>query len=37
MGLLVGKDSTLFRNYFDEMSKLIGIQVKYMYPIDMNF
>lgn len=37
MGLLVGKDSTIFRSYFDEMAKLIGIQVEYQYPIDMNF
>lgn len=37
MGLLVGRDSTLFRSYFDEMAKLIGIQVKYFYPIDMSF
>ena len=37
MGLLVGRDSTLLRSYFDEMAKLIGIHVKYFYPIDMSF
>lgn len=37
MGLLVGKDSTLFRSYFEEMAKLIGIHVQYFYPIDMSF
>lgn len=37
MGLLVGKDATIFRNYFNEMTKLLGIQVKYFYPIDMDF
>lgn len=37
MGLLVGNDAKLFRSYFDEMAKLIGIQVKYYYVIDENF
>ena len=37
MGLLVGNDALLFRGYFAEMAKLIGIQVEYMYPVDMNF
>ena len=34
MGLLTGKDSTLFRNFFKEMTKLRGISVEYTYPVD---
>ena len=37
MGLLTQNDSTIFRSYFKEMAKLIGIRVLYQYPIDMNF
>lgn len=37
MGLLIGNDSTIFRTYFKEMAKLLGITVKYQYPIDMEF
>lgn len=37
MGLLTRNDSTIFRSYFKEMAKLIGINVIYQYPIDMTF
>lgn len=37
MGVLINNDATLFRNYFKEMARLIGITVKYQYPIDMKF
>ncbi len=37
MGLLTQNDSTIFRGYFKEMAKLIGIRVIYQYPIDMEF
>lgn len=37
MGLLTRADSTLFRSYFKEMAKLLGIRVIYQYPIDMKF
>lgn len=33
MGLLTGKDSTLYRGFFKEMAKLRGIPVKYYYPV----
>ena len=34
MGTLFNKDTTLFRGYFKEQAKLLGIPVKYRYPID---
>lgn len=34
MGLLTGDDSTLFRQFFKEMSKLRGIRVDYIYPVE---
>ncbi len=34
MGTLFNKDLTLFRGYFKEQAKLLGIHVKYKYPID---
>lgn len=37
MGLLNRNDSTIFRHYFKEMAKMIGITVIYQYPIDMQF
>ena len=37
MGLLTQNDSTMFRGYFKEMAKLLGISVLYQYPIDMDF
>ena len=37
MGMLVRDDAKLFRQYFKEMAKLIGISVYYQYPIDMDF
>ena len=37
MGLLTGHDATIYRGMFKEMAKLLGIHVKYQYPIDMNF
>lgn len=35
MGLLNRHDSTMFRSFFKEMAKLVGIHVFYQYPIDM--
>ena len=37
MGQLVKADSTMFRSWFKEMAKLLGIRVIYQYPIDMKF
>lgn len=37
MGVLTKSDSTIFRKYFKEMAKLLGIKVIYQYPIDMKF
>ena len=37
MGLLTNDDAKIFRNYFKEMAKLIGITVMYQFPIDMKF
>lgn len=37
MGVLTRADSTIFRGYFKEMAKLLGIRVLYQYPVDMNF
>lgn len=37
MGLLTKSDSTIFRSYFKEVAKLLGIKVIYQYPIDMKF
>lgn len=34
MGLLTGEDSMLFRQFFAEMTKLRGIHVEYIYPVD---
>lgn len=37
MGLLTGEDSTLFRTFFEEMTKLRGISVQYIYPVDEKY
>lgn len=37
MGMLTKADSTIFRSWFKEMAKLLGIRVIYQYPIDMQF
>ena len=37
MGILTQPDTTMFRTYFKEMARLLGIQVLYQYPIDMKF
>lgn len=34
MGLLTGEDSTIFRQFFLEMTKLRGLHVEYIYPVD---
>ena len=34
MGLLTREDSTLFRQFFKEMTKLRGLSVEYIYPVD---
>lgn len=37
MGELFKQDLTLFRHYFKEQARLLGIHVQYKYPIDMDF
>lgn len=37
MGQLFNKDATIYRKFFKEQAKLLGIHVKYRYPIDMKF
>lgn len=37
MGQLVRKDAELFRKFFKEQAKLLGIHVLYQYPVDMEF
>lgn len=37
MGTLFQKDATLFRKYFKEQARLLGIHVQYRYPIDQKF
>ncbi len=34
MGLLTQEDTTLFRSFFQEMTKLRGIPVEYVYPVE---
>ena len=36
MGLLTREDSTLLRQFFKEMTKLRGLSVEYIYPVDEN-
>ena len=37
MGELFNQDALLFRNFFKEQAKLLGIHVLYKYPIDMKY
>lgn len=37
MGLLFQNDATIYREFFKEQAKLLGIRVQYRYPIDMEF
>lgn len=37
MGQLFSKDATIYRKFFKEQAKLLGIHVEYRYPIDMEF
>jgi hypothetical protein len=37
MGQLINKDASLYRGFFKEQAKLLGIHVLYQYPIDMEF
>ena len=37
MGELFNKDALIYRNFFKEQAKLLGIQVQYQYPIEMEF
>lgn len=36
MGDLFKKDATIYRKFFKEQAKLLGVKVQYMYPIDMS-
>lgn len=37
MGTLLSKDAEIYRKFFKEQAKLLGIHVQYKYPIDMKF
>ena len=37
MGTLFNADATLYRNFFKEQAKLLGIHVQYQYPIEMDY
>lgn len=37
MGTLFNRDAELYRRFFKEQAKLLGIHVQYQYPIDMEF
>lgn len=37
MGQLFQNDATIYRKFFKEQAKLLGIHVEYKYPIDMKF
>ena len=37
MGELYRKDLTIFRHYFKEQARLLGIKVLYQYPVEMEF
>lgn len=37
MGTLFNTDALLYRGFFKEQAKLLGIHVQYRYPIDMKF
>lgn len=37
MGELFRKDATIYRKFFKEQARLLGVKVQYMYPVDMDF
>ena len=37
MGELFKKDAEIYRKFFKEQAKLLGIKVKYRYPIDLKY
>lgn len=37
MGELFQRDAEIYRNFFKEQAKLLGVHVQYKYPIDMEF
>lgn len=37
MGQLFNQDATLYRRFFKEQAKLLGVHVQYQYPVDMKF
>ena len=37
MGELINRDTTLYRKFFKEQARLLGIKVQYRYPIDMDY
>lgn len=37
MGQLFTKDAEIYRKFFKEQARLLGIRVQYKYPIDMDF
>lgn len=37
MGQLLKQDAELYRRFFKEQAKLLGIHVLYQYPVDMDF
>lgn len=37
MGKLIKKDAEIYRKFFKEQAKLLGIEVFYRYPVDMEF
>lgn len=37
MGTLFKKDAEIYRRFFKEQARLLGVHVQYMYPIDMEF
>lgn len=37
MGQLFQEDALIYREFFKEQAKLLGIQVKYQYPVDMDY
>lgn len=37
MGELFNNDALIYRRFFKEQAKLLGIKVKYQYPVDMKF
>lgn len=37
MGLLFNQDAKIYREFFKEQAKLLGIRVQYQYPVEMEF